>query len=341
MNEKDPDAPNIEAESDIEFVFDAHEPVSSAAALGVAAELADVSVETSKTRPADDDLSPVYKELATPKLPELSKQNRARLQMQSPNRLYFYWSLQNNPFQALNRALGSHIGSYTLVLKLIDLSTDSEQIHPVEPEGSWWFSVEANRNYRAEIGFYAPNRPYIRALFSNTVQTPRKSPSPRTAESADWAVPAARFAKVLSAAGFARDAFDVALAGDDQDAARKSAHSAFAEFVGRSDLDLSGIDSEELRFALLALASGATLEDLRWRISPTLFAILQQHADSIDSGLAMSIAQDAFGVTADEIVEEERSAAVFGASLISFPRVLKKRRNLQQLSPSSSFSIGK
>jgi len=73
-------------------------------------------------RPAADEMSAVFKELAAPKLPELAKENRARLQMQSPNRLFFYWSIKNNPFQTLKKAFGHDTGSYTLVAKLLDLS---------------------------------------------------------------------------------------------------------------------------------------------------------------------------------------------------------------------------
>src|SRR6187399_2686887 len=46
-----------------------------------------------------DEMPPAFRELAQPKLPELRHENRARLQMQSPNRLYFYWSIGTNPFQ--------------------------------------------------------------------------------------------------------------------------------------------------------------------------------------------------------------------------------------------------
>src|SRR5688572_203273 len=58
--------------------------------------------------------SPECLELSLPKLPSLNKGNLARLLMQSPNRLYFYWSIGKNPFHTLNRALGQ-AGNYTLV----------------------------------------------------------------------------------------------------------------------------------------------------------------------------------------------------------------------------------
>jgi Uncharacterized protein conserved in bacteria len=170
-----------------DFMFDIDPTgVVSSGEMVRAAGIEDITDPVNLPEPVlEDRLSPVFKELAAPKLPELSKENRARLQMQSPNRLFFYWSMRSNPFQVLNKAFGGQTGSYTLVTKLLDLGRGTEEIHPVETEGSWWFSVDAGSDYRAEIGFYAPNRPYFRVMFSNTVTTPRKSPSPRAATSAD------------------------------------------------------------------------------------------------------------------------------------------------------------
>src|SRR5690606_8445408 len=152
---------------------------------------------------------------AYPKLPELKRENRARLQMQTPNRVYLYWSLKNNPFQILHRAFGSNTGSYMLIAKLVNETRGTEQIHAIDAEGNWWFSVEPGSTYRAEIGFYAPNRPYFRALYSNSVTTPRRAPSKLAASDADWRIGSDKFAQVLDVAGFKQDAFDVAIAGDD------------------------------------------------------------------------------------------------------------------------------
>lgn len=338
MNEKDAGAPMIE--DPIEFKLDDREAVFSAEPLRQEAAVhKSLAAEESKVR--SEKLTPVLSELAAPKLPELPIDNRARLQMQSPNRLYFYWSLKSNPFQLLNRALGGRTGSYTLVIKLVDTHSGWEEIHAVDSQGSWWFSVEANRQYRAEIGFYAPNRPYIRVLFSNTIETPRKSPSPRPAATADWAVSADRFSKILQAAGFSRDAFDVAVAGDDTVAAEQTARSAFSQLIATSSIDLSGIASDDLRFVLFALASGAALESLRWRVSPELYAVLQDHFNSLDKEKALDIVRQQFGIDVEDIVDEEPTLAAFGASLVHFPRVLKKRGNLPELSPLSSFAIGK
>jgi hypothetical protein len=283
-----------------------------------------------------EEMPPVFRELAAPKLPELAHATRARLLMQTPNRLYFYWSVGSNPFQKLNRALGSHTASYTLVLKLVDLKRESEQIYPVDAEGSWWFDAESDSEYRAEIGFYAPNRPYVRALFSNTVTTPRTSPSPRVDTELDWSVSADRFAQALEVAGFSEDAFEVALAGDDPVSSETATRAAAADLVGASVADFADISAEDIRHALLLLASGFALDALRFRISPSLFAIMQERADRISSEGALGVLKDRFDIEPSEITEEEFGPAVFGASSINFPKRLKTIRKLPKLSPVSS-----
>jgi len=298
--------------------------------------VAEEVVSTTKPPTKLEDMPPVFRELAEPKLPNLGHQNRARLQMQTPNRLFFYWSVGSNPFQKLNKALGSHTASYTLVMKLIDLKRDAEQIYPVDAEGSWWFDVEADGEYRAEVGFYAPNRPYVRALFSNTVTTPRKSPSPRVDTEADWVVSSDRFARVLDVAGFKQDAFDVAIAGDDVESADAATHAAFAELIEEPDVDFENVPADEVRYVLLLLASGVRLEELRGRISPLLFAILQKREALLTAEKALGVLKDRFDIDADEITEEEFGPAVFGASAINFPRRMTTKRTFPKLNPLSS-----
>jgi hypothetical protein len=324
------------------FVLD--ETVSSASILREA-EVDNTDASVLPGLAAEDELdfenrSPIFKELALPKLPELRHENRARLLMQSPNRLFFYWSTRGNPFRTLHRAFGERTENYTLVLKFIDLKKGTEDLYPVEAEGSWWFDVETDGSYRAELGFYAPNGPYVRILFSNKIETPRKSPSPRVATSADWTVNSATFAEVLDASGFSQDAFEVAMAGDDQEQAKRATHAAFTGLVG-AELDLSGFSPEELRFALLALASGVSLEKLRDHIGGALFALLQMHEAEINAGRANEALGEHFGVSSDDIVEEERiGSAVFGASRVHFPRLTIRRGDLAKLSPISSLRAG-
>lgn len=289
--------------------------------------------------------NPIFALLAEPKLPELPKENRARLQMQSPTRLNFYWSIKTNPFQTLRRAFGGNTGSYTLVAKLVNQTIDREEFFPVEAEGSQWFDVDADATYRAEIGFYAPNRPFVRVMFSNTLETPRKNPSPRRATEKDWSVSAHQFAEVLDVSGYRQDAFEVALAGDDCSHSESATSNAFSQFIGKQNTDFP---SDEVRFALLALASGYTLEDLRGHIGASLFAVLQENAEKVSAENALSAVREYFDVFSDEILEEEEiGSAVFGASLVNFPKMSRKRTVPKtllpkigpKLSPISSFQF--
>ena len=302
----------------------------------------DITAELAATEP-DVKLSPVFKALADVSLPELKRENRARLQMQTPTRLYFYWSVRENPWHTLRNVFGDDLGSYTLVVKLIDTKTGREEIKQCEAEGNWWFDVEPDGEYQAEIGFYAPNRPYFRIVYSNTISTPRRSPSPRAATESDWTVSANKFAEVLDVAGFSRDAFDVAMAGDDVAASSDASHTAFTRLVGNHDNDLRGIAAEEIRYALVALASGTTLEELRFRVSPALFAILQANAANIEADKAMSALTEYFDIDETEWTEEQFGPAVYGASLVNFPRTLKTKvlspKYAPRYNPVSSHSI--
>ncbi|MBS1793486.1 MAG: DUF4912 domain-containing protein [Acidobacteria bacterium] len=313
--------------------------------------IAEPPIEIDETEEVD----PIFAELAAPKLPELQKENRARLQMQSPTRLYFYWSVKNNPFRTLQKVFSGNTGSYRLVARFVNLKTGREEMYPVEAEGNFWLRAEPDAVYRAEIGFYAPNRPYIRVIHSNTIETPRRAPSRRAATDADWAVNSRTFAQVLDNSGFRQDAFEVALAGDDRVTAEQATQSALDTLISRP-LDFSEVDADEVRFALLALASGVALETLRGRISEALFIVLEEHTAQLSAENAFAALKDNFEIFDEEIFEEEETGpAVFGASLINFPKTLRKRtvkragepkeqspdgpQFLPKLAPLSSFSL--
>jgi hypothetical protein len=288
-------------------------------------------------------LSRVDKLLAEPELPQLERENRARLQMQTPTRLYFYWTVGENPWAMLRRAFGGETGSYTLVLKLVELRTETERIYNAEPEGDWWFDVEPDREYRAEIGFYAPNRPYFRIVFSNSIQTPRRKPSPRRATEADWTVTADKFAQVLDVAGFSRDAVDVAIAGDDAARSASATHLALDQLTGGNGNSLHGVDDEDIRYAMVSLAAGHKLEELRWKISAELFAFLQANEIKLGEENARDALKEHFDIEELYFETEEFGPVVFGASLVNFPRTRRSRRpsltSRPDLAPVSSHSF--
>lgn len=267
-----------------------------------------------------------FRELSEPKLPKLEKENRARLQMQSPNRIHFYWSMKKNPFQMLSKAFGGGTGSYTLVAKLINQTTSAAEIQPVEAEGDCWYDVDANSKYRAEIGFFAVNRPYFRVMFSNTIETPRKTPSPKRDVSPVFNVSANQFAEVLDRSGYKQDAMEVAFAGDDLEYADFATNNAWTILTGRKDVVFP--DSGEMRYALLALASGIRLDNLRGDISHSIYNSLKSNEPALSADETRAALETSFGeFEEDEIIEEltEFAPTVFGASLVNFPRITKRR----------------
>jgi hypothetical protein len=341
MRKKGSDKAKPSAGVVIEFAAEDASPVSSAvnySSWSAPLEAPDAEIETAPATADEIEPSPVFKLLSEPVLPALEKENRARLQMQSPNRLYFYWSLKENPYKNLNRILGAQSSNYTLVLKLVDLASEEETLRPIDPDGSWWFDVEDDRTYRAEIGMYAVNRPYVRIVFSNTVETPRRGPSPKPAEAAEWKVSADRFSRVLEVAGFSRDAFDVALAGDEPTRSDVAARTAFAEYFGR-EIQPNGFTGADLRLVLLTFAAGGSLASLRERIGPSLFALLEESGVGADPPRAASVLSKQYEIEADEFEPEgETESAVFGASAINFPRKVRTRR-IAEYSPLSSHSM--
>lgn len=282
--------------------------------------------ETEESAEIAEETDPIFAELAAPKLPELARENRARLQMQSPNRLFFYWSVKNNPFQILSKMLNGNQSNYQLVVKFVNQKNGYEQLFPVDAEGNYWFNAESDSRYQAEIGFYASNRPYFRIMYSNVIETPRKTPSPRQATDADWAVSAKDFAKVLDESGFKFDAFEVALAGDNENAADYATENALSQLLGGRKLDFGAVNTDEVRFALLALASGVSLDELRGQISEALYLVLEEHYADLSAERSLAALQENFDIFTEEIFEEETvGAAVYGLSLVNFPKAIRKR----------------
>lgn len=274
--------------------------------------------------------SAIFRQLAEPRLSPLPQENRARLQVQSPNRIFLYWTTRHNPSETLRRALPTRHENFTLTAKLVNLNDGTEEVFPIGNSGSWWFDVDSNTAYRAEIGFFAAGRPFVRLMSSNTIETPRHAPSPNTDWSTDFVVSADKFAEVLDAAGYAQDSFDVAIAGDDARASDEATRHSVFQITG--ERHVKG-DTSELRYALFALASGAMLETLRGRISRSLFNTLETatraDAEKLSAENVRRALKENF-VFEDE--GEEFTTPVFGASSINFP----KQTKLPKFSPISS-----
>ena len=85
----------------------------------------------------------------------------------------------------------------------------------------------------------------------------------------------------------------------------------------------------------IALASGYSLEDIRGEINPSLYDAMQAEIEKLSAEKVLSALKENFDVFTDELFEEEEEFgdAVFGASLVNFPKRIKKRSVPKSLSP--------
>src|SRR3954470_11301036 len=161
-------------------------------------------------------------------LPDTYAADRIRLLAQSPRRLYLYWEFKDDPFETLHRAFRWQAERYQLVVRLTDLETGVETLHLASSTRSQWFDVEQGHSYRAEVGFYAQGRAFIRLLSSGRTRTPRATVSHATDSAQEFSVTPDQFARVLDDAGYVSDALEVSL-----EAADFSTHNAATRAVAR------------------------------------------------------------------------------------------------------------
>ncbi|HEX8473916.1 MAG TPA: DUF4912 domain-containing protein [Pyrinomonadaceae bacterium] len=214
-------------------------------------------------------------------LPEVYAGDLIRLLTQSPYRLYLYWNHARDPFATLRKAVGEHVAShYRLALRLIDVESGEESFYEAPPARSYWFNVRPGRQYRAFVGFYAPERPFVRLLTSEIARTPRVSVSPLTDETPEFHISAARFAVVLNDAGYASDALEMTLEAADEasgEANLAAVTRALARNLTGTDAPFVADDAlSEMRALLAGLAFGVPPESLLPLLSKPLAAWLKE-----------------------------------------------------------------
>ncbi|HEX8844173.1 MAG TPA: DUF4912 domain-containing protein [Pyrinomonadaceae bacterium] len=264
-------------------------------------------------------------------LPETYQANRIRLLAQSPRKIYLYWEFLGDPFETLRRAFPWQADRYTLAVKLYDLETGAETLHLASPTRSQWFDVQQGHSYRADIGFYAAGRAFIRLLSSTATQTPRASVSRRADRAPGFHVTAGEFARVLDDAGYASDALEVSLEAADE-ATHDAATRAIARKLAGADVPLTN-DAElaELRGMLAALALGINVKELQETLSERLARWLAQvsheHHEALNAAHLFEVLQALLGIEVDRTAfgilsaEAMRRAArvIVGASEVRLP----------------------
>lgn len=264
-------------------------------------------------------------------LPETYAADRIRLLAQSPRRLYLYWEFARNPFETLRRAFGSQADRYTMVVKLVDLRTGAEMLHLASPTRSQWFDAKPGYSYRADLGFYAPGRAFIRLFSSIKAQMPRAGVSRQIDDEPEFQVSPDEFARVLDDAGYVSDALEVSLEAADLATGNAATRAIARQFGGADAPALSEEDLAELRELIAAVALGAKLEDaqatLSARLAKWLDEVSSERREAIDAAHLLEILRDTLGIETDsaalaflnEAAMRRSARVIVGASAVNLP----------------------
>ena len=145
-------------------------------------------------------------------LPFALKRDFIQLLLQSPHRLYLYWTFARDPHATLREAFGELAAEYRLTVRLVKVETGEDFLLDATRERAVWFEVYPHHVYRAEVGFHAPARPFVRLLSSNSVTTPPDRASHLSDAEVEFQLERNEFARLLGGAGYERYAHN--LAGD-------------------------------------------------------------------------------------------------------------------------------
>ncbi|MCA1816900.1 MAG: DUF4912 domain-containing protein [Acidobacteria bacterium] len=152
---------------------------------------------------------------ATAAVESPAPRDEARLLVQSPRRLYLYWSFAHVPRATLRRAFGQLADRFRVAARLVDQESGVAAAATPANGRSLWLDAAPGRSYRAEIGFVAEGLPFVRALASNAVETPPDAISRATDGDETFRTDSQGFARMLAVSGFAQYA-RAAEATDDQ-----------------------------------------------------------------------------------------------------------------------------
>lgn len=264
-------------------------------------------------------------------LPETYAADRIRLLAQSPRRLYLYWEFKHDPFETLRRAFRWQADSYQLVVKLMDLETGRETLHLASGTRSQWFDAQPGHAYRAEVGFYAQGRAFIRLLSSERTRTPRAAVSHSSDSSPEFSVTPDQFAHVLDDAGYVSDALEVSLEAADLSTENAATRTVAREMGGRSAPLMSEEELAEMRGLLASLALGADAKELQIVLSARLARWLEEisrgRQAAFDAQRLIEIFRAVLGLEMERTTGELASAEamrrtvrfIIGASAVNLP----------------------
>ncbi len=154
-----------------------------------------------------------YIDLGLP-IPETYGADIIRAMIQDPFRVFIYWEVREENLDSLKKLFApEEVATFKTVLKLHDTRGGHEAFFNVDRRGRYWMMVFPDREYQFEIGVRSPLHGYISLIASNTIQTPRGTISPVTADEAEYKLEPFEFIEVLEKSGFgAEQALDITVA---------------------------------------------------------------------------------------------------------------------------------
>ncbi|HZH32035.1 MAG TPA: DUF4912 domain-containing protein [Pyrinomonadaceae bacterium] len=170
------------------------------------------------------------------------KRDFIQLLLQSPHRLYLYWTFARDPHAILREAFGELAVHYQLAVRLIKVESGEEFLLDAPGERAQWFEVFPQHVYRAEVGFHAPGRPFVRLLSSNIVTTPPDRASHFSDTNREFELQPIEFAHLLGGAGYERYARGLAAAAASHGDAQSGASGAVEPQGARARLSRAAAD---------------------------------------------------------------------------------------------------
>jgi hypothetical protein len=135
-------------------------------------------------------------------VPPVLRRDSIQLLLQSPNKLFLYWSFATDPRATLRQAFGELAAHYRLAVRLVKVESGEEFLLDATRERMQWFEVYPRHVYRADVGFHAAGRPFVRLLTSAEVRTPPDSASHLSDTEQEFQVEPEEFARLLDGAGY-------------------------------------------------------------------------------------------------------------------------------------------
>lgn len=259
--------------------------------------VSEAAVDDDKKAPAVAVDAEPYVDLGLP-VPDHYETDIMRALVQDPFRIFIYWEVREENIKALTSLFSpDEVETFTTVLKLRDRLGGEEAFFNVSKRGRYWMTVLPDRQYQFEIGVRSPLHGYISLISSNTVQTPRGTISPVTADEAEYKLEPIEFFEIMEKSGFGpQQSLDITVAA--------MPGTQLQEGAMASTLDKL---SDEVRAAILLASNGGKLTaDMIAALPESLRSLLMGLLSESGGELASAGLMHCLPELLRETIEDER-----------------------------------